>query len=685
MWLDFFRQDFLPLGHNLHWQPALVWTQVAADTLLGLSFFIIAIGLLVFRRKRTDLRYPRLITLFSVFILLCGFNHCYRVYTVWIGSFGTHAILSGLTALVAFATAIGLLWIMPKALKIPSMRQLRQAMEAANNEKLERLELKARYDAEYNLRESANASPIGLMVIDSHGRISMANSASSDLFGYSPRELVGQTIDTVIDFNAASDTREALVTFFSPDIAVPTHLPECVAQGIHRSGNKIPVELKLVKREHTAGNQVYASVTDISERLAQQQQLQAINSRLERISSATHEGLWEWQVESGSLWWSPAFWQLLGYPREPSDISMSLWEAHIEPDHQAMFFTELERHITSGGVFDIEFLGVTVSRDLRWFRAHGKCVTCATSGAQLMCGTLEDIQQRKDMELSLSEKNQLLESIYTGTSYGVCVLDCTSDGQVLYKSINPAIAKALGVRPDELEGKSVLALAPDIMPVAIAEQVESRYQRCRQTGRPMSYIESFPIHGKPTWWKTSLYPLMNDLGEIYRIIGSSADVSDLKAAESKLAESESFLQTVVDLAICGLYIYDLSSETNTFVNQQYTKLTGYTKDDLNAIDDISSLFHPDEIDSINAQVEKALTLSGPSFLEMEYRFWHKDGYWIWCYAFDAVYERDERGRPKQLLGTFIDITQIKHYSEQLRSINEKHKKPALSDLDYQEI
>ncbi|BFM21545.1 PAS domain-containing protein [Gilvimarinus japonicus] len=680
-WLDFFRQDLPPLGYNLDWQPALIGAQVIADALLALSFFAIAIGLLVFRRKRRDLRYPRLVTLFALFILLCGVNHSFRIYTVWVGSFGSHAVLSGVTAIVAVATALGLLWIIPKALVIPSMAQLRQAMETANNEKLERLELKARYDAEYNLRESANASPLGLMVIDSLGQVTMANSASSHLFGYADGELVGQTIDTVIDFSAEGAARDTLEAFFSPDAVTPANLSECVAQGIHRSGSHIPIEVKLVRRDHVAGIQVFASVMDISERLAQQQKLEAINNRLERITSATHEGLWEWQVGEDLLWWSPAFWQLLGYQREPTDITMSLWEAHIALDHQALFFDELDRNIPTGGVFDIEFVGVTVAREARWFRVHGKCLGNQADGNRLMCGTLEDIQQRKDMELSLSEKNQLLESIFTGTSYGVFVLDCLSDGQVLYKAVNPAIEKSLGISSQELVGKSTRALAPDTLPQAMAEQIDSRYQRCRQTGRPMSYIESFPLRGKQTWWKTSLYPLMNDLGEIYRIIGSSADVTDLKDAENKLAESERFLQTVVDLAICGLYIYDLPSQSNTFVNQQYTKLTGYTKEDLNAIDDLSILFHPDEIDSINAQVEKALSLSGPSFLEMEYRFWHKEGYWIWCYAFDAVYSRDERGRPKQLLGTFIDITQIKHYSEQLRTISENKSTALPLDSD----
>lgn len=674
-WLDFFRQDFRPLGHNFDWQPALLWAQVIADTLLALSFFAISVGLLVFRHKRRDLRYPRLTTLFSMFLLLCGFDHSFRIYTVWVGSFGSHAVLSGLTAMIAVITALGLLWIIPKALQIPSMAQLRQAMEATNKEKLEKLELKARYDAEYNLREAANASPLGLMVIDDRGQIEMANSASSHLFGYTDNELVGQAIDTVINFGAEGADRETLKTFFSSSALSPANISGCIAQGVHCSGSYIPIEIKLVKRDHAKGCQIFASVMDISERLAQQQQLEAINDRLERITSATHEGLWEWHVESDMLWWSPAFWQLLGYPREPTDITMSLWEAHIAPDHQARFLGELDRNIPTGASFDIEFLGVTVNRELRWFRVHGKCVNNSsgdnsTDGDRLMCGTLEDIQQRKDMELNLSEKNQLLESIFTGTSYGVFVLDCLSDGKILYKSINPAIEKTLGIQSEQLVGKSTMTLAPDIFPEAMAEQIDSRYQRCRQTGRPMSYIESFPLRGKPTWWQTSLYPLMNDFGEIYRIIGSSADVTDLKITENKLTKSESFLQTVVDLAICGLYIYDLSSDSNVFVNQQYTRLTGYTKDDLNSMDDLSVLFHPDEIGDIDKQVEKAMTLTGTAFLEIEYRFWHKDGYWIWCYAFDSVYARDERGRPTQLLGTFIDVSQLKHYSERLRKIDE---------------
>ena len=680
-WLDFFRQDLPPLGSNLDWQPGLVGLQVGADALLAVSFFTIAVGSWVFRRKRADLRYPRLLAVFSVFILLCGFNHSVRIYTVWIGTFGAHAVLSGITAVAALATALGLLWIIPKALTIPSMAQLRQAMEATNNEKLERLELKARYDAEYNLREAANAAPVGLMMIDSYGKITMANNASSQLFGYAQGDLVGQTFDTVVDFNGDGPARQTLTTFFSPEHKLRTNLAECVVSGIDKNGGRLPVEIKLVRRDRASGVEVFVSLVDVSQRLAQQQQLEAIHDRLERITSATHEGLWEWHIESDVLWWSPAFWQLLGYQREPSQTSMSLWEAHIEPDHQAAFFDQLKRSTPVGETFDIEFVGITVQRQSRWFRVHGECLGAGAAGERLMCGTLEDIQQRKDAELSQAEQNQLLQSIFTGTSYGVFVLDCLSGGKVLYKAVNPTLEKSMGVNAEQLIGHSVLDLAPGLLPDSSAEQIDSRYQHCRQTGRPMTYIEHASIRGQAIWWKTSLYPLINDVGDVYRIIGSSADVTDLKTAESKLAQSEQFLQTVVDLSICGLYIYDLPSQSNVFVNKQYTKLTGYTKDDLNSIEDLNTLFHPDELDKINAQVDKALQLSEPEFLELEYRFWHKDGYWIWCYSFDAVYARDERGRPRQLLGTFIDITQIKHYSEQLRAIKQEAPMALLHNSD----
>jgi PAS domain S-box-containing protein len=643
----------------------LVW----ADGLLAVAFWAIAAALMRFRRKRHHLPYPRLLLLFSVFILLCGVNHSWRVYMAWGGGLGAYSVIAASTALVGLASAIGLLRIIPQALTVPSITELRQAMESANNEKLERLAIKARYDSEYHLREAANASPLGLMVMDSYGVITMANSASCRVFGYADGELVGQTIDTVIDFSAESSGRKTLEEFFSPDADSGIDVSECVARGIHCSGYQIPIEVKLIKRNDPEGIKVFASVTDISERLNAQHKMQAMHARIERISAAAREGLWEWAIDSDTLWWSSAFWQLLGYQREPRETSMNLWEAHIAPEFQAVFFTQLQNAIDHKKTFDVEFIGSTVNRQSRWFRVHGKFVAAGETGEGVMCGTLEDIQQRKDMALQLSEKNQFLESIFTGTNYGVFVLDCLSDGTIHYKSVNPAIETSLGVNAAQLIGKTTAVLAPEVFSEAMAEQVDSRYQRCRQTGKPITYIESFSLRGRPTWWKTSLYPLMNDAGETYRIIGSSTDVTELKATENKLAESQQFLQNVVDLAICGLYIYDLASDSNIFVNRQYTRITGYTKEELNSMDDLSVLFHPDEIDSINQQVKKAMSLTSQAFLEIEYRFWHKEGYWIWCYAFDSVYARDERGRPTQLLGTFIDVSQLKQYSEQLQNLS----------------
>ncbi|WP_049721200.1 PAS domain-containing protein [Gilvimarinus polysaccharolyticus] len=667
--IELFLFGLSPLTHDLEWQPTINLVQVMSDVLIALVFFVIAAGLLAFRRKRQDLEYPRLVTLFSVFLLLCGLDHAFRIYTLLGGSPNGQAVLSALTAIVAVITALGLLWIIPKVFGGPSAEQLQQAMAEANNEKLERLALKARYDAEYSLREAANASPMGLIVVGEHGQIKMANTASCHLFGYANSELLQRDIASLLDLAAVDENQHPLTEFFSSNVSSGQHL-ECVVQGIRSDGSYVPVELKLVKRDHLDDMKTFVSVVDISERLAQQQQVEAISNRLERITSASREGLWEWEIESGLLWWSPALWQLLGYQHKPTDVTMYLWEAHIVPEHQAKFFNELDRNLIDGGSFDIEFLGVTVNRESRWFRVRGNCVGGSSDHKRLMCGTLEDIQQRKDLELKLSEKNQLLESIYTGTRYGVFVLDCLSNGQIVYKAVNPAITKALGIQAEQLLDQSTQALAPEIMPHVMAEQIDSRYRRCRQTGKPITYIESFPLRGQPVWWQTSLYPLMDDAGDIYRIIGSSADVTDLKTTENKLAKSEQFLQNVVDLAICGLYIYDLPTESNIFVNQQYTRLTGYTKDDLNNVDDLSVLFHPDEIDDIAKQVDKAMTLDSATFLEIEYRFWHKDGYWIWCYAFDSVYARDERGRPTQLLGTFIDVSQLKHYSERLRKIDE---------------
>jgi two-component system, chemotaxis family, CheB/CheR fusion protein len=65
-------------------------------------------------------------------------------------------------------------------------------------------------------------------------------------------------------------------------------------------------------------------------------------------------------------------------------------------------------------------------------------------------------------------------------------------------------------------------------------------------------------------------------------------------SNSKSYLPSDFIERILDLSVNGIYIYDLIKGANIYINQQYTELTGYTLDDINAMSEqeFFSLFHP---------------------------------------------------------------------------------------------
>jgi PAS domain S-box-containing protein len=131
-----------------------------------------------------------------------------------------------------------------------------------------------------------------------------------------------------------------------------------------------------------------------------------------------------------------------------------------------------------------------------------------------------------------------------------------------------------------------------------------------------------------------------------------------------MVEAEKFAQRVLNTSLNGIYIHDVKLGQNVFINNQYTALTGYSIDDLRAMDNAQffELFHPDDRQQVAAHIEE-LVDNGDDMLEIEYRFKTKDGRWIWCLSRDSVFERTEDGSVSQFIGTFLDITERKQLEE----------------------
>jgi two-component sensor histidine kinase len=107
--------NFLPHLYCYLRNPALVWTLVVADALIGTAYLAISVTLayVVFKVRR-DLPLHWVLLAFGLFIIACGGTHFMEVLTIWIPAYVLSAAVKLFTAVASVTTAVVLPFIVPR-------------------------------------------------------------------------------------------------------------------------------------------------------------------------------------------------------------------------------------------------------------------------------------------------------------------------------------------------------------------------------------------------------------------------------------------------------------------------------------------------------------------------------------------------------------------------------------------
>lgn len=179
----------MPQGQCFLWEPGLLWTHVIADLIITLAYYTIPFFLFCFLKKRTDLQFSWIFSLFGVFIVLCGTSHLLAILTIWYPAYWLAGFVKGLTALFSIITAY-LLWVLlPKILALPSPSQL----EVVNEELIDEINLHELAENELcKFSLAIEHSQNLVMITDNTGTIEYCNPALHKITGYTKEELLGR-------------------------------------------------------------------------------------------------------------------------------------------------------------------------------------------------------------------------------------------------------------------------------------------------------------------------------------------------------------------------------------------------------------------------------------------------------------------------------------------------------------
>jgi PAS domain S-box-containing protein len=169
--------------------------------------------------------------------------------------------------------------------------------------------------------------------------------------------------------------------------------------------------------------------------------------------------------------------------------------------------------------------------------------------------------------------------------------------------------------------------------------------------------------------------IKDDKGKIVSYQGTIRDVTERKRMEESLKKSQLQLTEAMDLADLVNWEFDVPTGVFTF-NDRFYAMYGTTAEREGGYEMPAEVYarefvHPDEINVVADEVNKAITTTDPDYVsQVEHRIIRRDGEIRHIIVRIAI-TKDANGRTIKTHGANQDITELKNIEEKLKRFNEE--------------
>jgi PAS domain S-box-containing protein len=130
----------------------------------------------------------------------------------------------------------------------------------------------------------------------------------------------------------------------------------------------------------------------------------------------------------------------------------------------------------------------------------------------------------------LRQKEQKYREIFDNVSDSLTLYDIAGDGRFVLADMNPCAEHLMGMA----KAKAVGRYLEDAVSKPIAAHSLPLFRQCVETGKPLTYDEDLDLPGGTYSLHTTLLPVRNEAGSIYRLIAFNHDITERKAYEKHL-------------------------------------------------------------------------------------------------------------------------------------------------------
>ncbi|WP_138498012.1 sensor histidine kinase [Nostoc sp. PA-18-2419] len=194
-----------------------------------------------------------------------------------------------------------------------------------------------------------------------------------------------------------------------------------------------------------------------------------------------------------------------------------------------------------------------------------------------------EIVEYQRQQAQLQHKEQFLRTVYNGCEHLIFVVDVEEDGDFRFTGWSLATERATRLSSTEVIGKT----PEDVLGAVGGAAVRQRYVSCLESGKPITYEECLTFQGEETWSLTTINPLKDSEGRIYRLVGTTVHITERIQAETQLKQQTQDLEKALNelqqtqmqlvqsekMSSLGQLVAGVAHEINNPVNFIYGNLT----------------------------------------------------------------------------------------------------------------
>lgn len=250
-------------------------------------------------------------------------------------------------------------------------------------------------------------------------------------------------------------------------------------------------------------------------------------SRLNLSQDVGRIGIWDLDLRTGGLWWSPSFRKVTGIGPDVAPSVGAFMERIAEPDRERALacFDTARRGLDR---LDIDFRFNRDDGSTIWLAGRAELFRDAQGKPTRLLGINFDATPIRTAESERDQANSLLKTFFDSLPGAAFAKDM--EGRYLLG--NPVFATAVGRPPEFFLGRDDREVLPDAEQARI---IMSNDQAIIAGGQMRQIEESLVLpNGETSYWLAVKTPFTDAAGQPRGIMGISLDVTERRKAEERL-------------------------------------------------------------------------------------------------------------------------------------------------------